>query len=735
MHLCKYFINSGLKKRVIKTTLIAIFYLIVFINQIFAVNINSNNQYTPRQAQNLFSQIIDSNVAITDTLAVLLKQTQKYILTNNIEQYKPDLYLSLGKYYLKTQKYDTSKLYLDTAYYYLKKTNNSNRLAHFYYNLSIVKYRTADYNLSHQLLKKSLELAENSEPGKLLISIYLQLSVLVREKGELNQSIVYNQLALEQSILLNDIKSEAGVYNNFGITYLSLKNYPLAAENFTKANKIFRKLNNINGLIISNINLGLINERTNNPDSALFYYQKALNLSHNNNVSQYLCSIYNNIGIIQQKEGNYTDALQYFLTSLKIRQTNNDQRGQVTVLHSLGDLHFEMGNMPKAIDYFTKSYNIATTIGWNEILPKIYESLALYYSKTKNYPEAYKYETLLRKNNEKVFTQQITEQIAKTDEYLKTHQKEKENLKLIYENTIQEKRIKNQRIMILAVGIGIFLAVLLFIITIKANRSLTQKNIEIQKNRDKIIGQNFLLENQKKQLLELNASKDKLFSITTQNLWEPVGTIKNILTHLINTKGTDDTKTLMSFIQTSKDAAVSAYNLLENLLYWAKVQQGQLKNEPGTHDIISLLQHIIYVQQPKSTSKFIVIRLIASKQYTGYFDKTLIEIAFRNIIENAIKFSTRGGEITISVNQGNKKIIITVTDTGVGMTREQLNQIFTSSILTSTPGTHGEKGGGIGLLLSKVFVELNLGTISAVSSIAEGTKITVILPQNADNLV
>ena len=166
---------------------------------------------------------------------------------------------------------------------------------------------------------------------------------------------------------------------------------------------------------------------------------------------------------------------------------------------------------------------------------------------------------------------------------------------LQYKNQFIEKRIKTLRLIIIISSSAILIVIILLLMLVKTNQKLRFKNKEIQIKRDRIIAQNNELELQKKQLLELNNAKDRYFTITTQNLWEPVGTIKNILAHLINTKPSDDMSVFMSFIQTSKDASVSAYNLLENLLFWARFQQKLIVCEPVEQSILPVLQSIIGV--------------------------------------------------------------------------------------------------------------------------------------------
>jgi signal transduction histidine kinase len=171
-----------------------------------------------------------------------------------------------------------------------------------------------------------------------------------------------------------------------------------------------------------------------------------------------------------------------------------------------------------------------------------------------------------------------------------------------------------------------------------------------------------------------------------------------------------------------------SYNLLENLLYWSRLQLDKIEYEPANHLLGELVLHVIGIQQLRATQKEIVFRIHLQEQSSGYFDAKMIEIAIRNIIENAIKFSTQEGVIEVTAKNIDNKLHIVVSDSGVGFTREQLNRIFNNKKNYIAAGTHGEMGGGIGLALTKLLVEKNFGTLLIESSIAKGTEVTLTLP-------
>ena len=233
----------------------------------------------------------------------------------------------------------------------------------------------------------------------------------------------------------------------------------------------------------------------------------------------------------------------------------------------------------------------------------------------------------------------------------------------------------------------------------------------------------------------MSNDKDRFFSIAAQNLYEPVGTIYKMLEHVLVLQRNGESVDFTSFIKTSKEAAVQAFNLLENLYYWARIQQGQIEYDPTLCKVKPLVEQIVTLQQPKATSKMMMIRIEIDENLEGYFDQKLIEIVMRNLVENAVKFSTRSGEVVIKGWEKDSRLLLKVSDNGVGMTRDQIEKIFSNRYNTATLGTHGEKGGGLGLILAKAFIDRNLGNIQVESSIAEGTTVTINLPLSRNQLV
>lgn len=237
------------------------------------------------------------------------------------------------------------------------------------------------------------------------------------------------------------------------------------------------------------------------------------------------------------------------------------------------------------------------------------------------------------------------------------------------------------------------------------------------------------LVNSREDLKKSNAMKDKLFSIVAHDLRGPIGALATALEMMVQEPGSFDQEEMTEMLEILQKSSQSTYSLLENLLYWARNQMGDITYNPENLVLnqIILEKMNLYTLLAKEKKIEIVTELKKNK-INCYADKNMLETILRNLISNAIKFTPQNGKISLSVLQNKNKITVQIKDTGIGMNNEQLKNIFDYTSYSSTRGTAGEKGTGLGLLLCKDFVEQNKGTFKITSQEGNGTTISFTLP-------
>jgi signal transduction histidine kinase len=237
-------------------------------------------------------------------------------------------------------------------------------------------------------------------------------------------------------------------------------------------------------------------------------------------------------------------------------------------------------------------------------------------------------------------------------------------------------------------------------------------------------------ENQQ-QLIQLNATKDKFFSIIAHDLKNPFGSIlgfSNLIDEECRNAVYDNVRQYNSYILQS---AQSGFELLKNLLDWSRIQNGKIQFHPENIDLLEVINDLTVLLMASLNEKKQEIKLIVSSGFMIYADRLMIGTILRNLISNAIKFTPEGGRITVSAVRSDGNVEIRVSDTGVGISPEKAAKLFKIEESFSTLGTNKEQGTGLGLILCRDFVNQHHGTISFESEDNKGSTFVVLLPEKS----
>jgi signal transduction histidine kinase len=231
------------------------------------------------------------------------------------------------------------------------------------------------------------------------------------------------------------------------------------------------------------------------------------------------------------------------------------------------------------------------------------------------------------------------------------------------------------------------------------------------------------------ELQKSNFTKDRLFSIISHDLRVPITSFHNI-TRLVNYYNKLGEKEKIDRLSLRIDQSVNNLNhLLDNLLHWAMAQTNEISCRVEKINIVRLLQEVIGMYQESMLAKELELTTDFPAQLDIAGDYHTLSTIFRNIISNAIKYTSRNGKIHITIKLEDDQALIKLSDTGIGIASEKLHRIFSVDEHKSTHGTENEKGTGLGLLVTKEFVHLNKGVIHINSAINKGTEVSVYLPR------
>jgi signal transduction histidine kinase len=228
-------------------------------------------------------------------------------------------------------------------------------------------------------------------------------------------------------------------------------------------------------------------------------------------------------------------------------------------------------------------------------------------------------------------------------------------------------------------------------------------------------------------LKELNASKDRFFSIIAHDLKGPFQGLIGYSDILSQDIDSLSKKEVAEYSKDMNESARQIFKLLENLLDWTRIQRNAIEINLTNQNLRVLVSMCIDILLLQANKKEIKIINNVDDSHVAYVDVNMMNTVIRNLISNAIKFTRIGGKIELSSTKIDDKIELVVSDNGVGIDEEALSKLFRIDVQHTTKGTAEEKGTGLGLILCKEMVEKNGGSLRIESKVNEGTSFYITL--------
>jgi len=262
-----------------------------------------------------------------------------------------------------------------------------------------------------------------------------------------------------------------------------------------------------------------------------------------------------------------------------------------------------------------------------------------------------------------------------------------------------------------------------YLLKIKTNKILLSQN-------EKIKNTNLKLSESEKNLKELNATKDKFFSIISHDLKNPFSSVLSLSESVSMNFNDIDDEDKLSVFQKIHSSVKQIYSLLDNLLTWSRSQSKKLTFEPVEFNLSKLIEINVNLNRMPAENKGIKINSIYDNDLLVYADREMINTVIRNLVNNAVKFSSNGDVIEIKAIKENSNIKVSIKDQGIGISKKNIEKLFRIDMKFKLSGTSGEKGTGLGLILCKEFVEKNKGYIQVNSKLGEGSIFEFTIPKN-----
>ncbi len=260
------------------------------------------------------------------------------------------------------------------------------------------------------------------------------------------------------------------------------------------------------------------------------------------------------------------------------------------------------------------------------------------------------------------------------------------------------------------------------------NEELEERQLKIEEQSEELKSQTENLEKINRELTNINLTKDKLFSVIAHDLRNPFNSILGFSELFYNNYNELDDTDKIEMARNINVASTSVYNLLNNLLNWVRSQTDQISCHPVCFDVCVIIFNAFQLLEYNARSKNIDLKIIHTESVFVWADKEMVDTLVRNLISNAIKFTPNNGKIYVSVIKNGGMAEVSIVDNGIGMSSDIIQNLFRMDKVQSHPGTNGEKGSALGLILCKDFVERNKGELTVSSVPGKGSTFKFTLP-------
>jgi signal transduction histidine kinase len=525
----------------------------------------------------------------------------------------------------------------------------------------------------------------------------ISLNFLFREKLRDGFKTLYEaiNIAKENSF----IETEARLRHNLGFIYWTNQLYDEAESEYMVADSLWRSSGNTVFLALTESNIALNSLDNGNLEQSKVYLDKSISTLVKTDDILWLSRTYRVKAEYFIARKDYKRASLWIYKSDSLTSLIDNSRDKLLTYKTYAEISFRKEDWKMTNEYALKLLELAKAFNNQKAIHKSYSFLKEVEYSRGNWEKMIVYQKIL----DSLQRHLDTTNSIKSLKFLRAKlEYEKDQLKINQEN---EKKLSRQK----AINRIIVIALLIILII----GSLVRKNSLNQKKANK-------------KLKEINETKDKIFSIIGHDLKTPLNTLNELL-ELVKEKNISPTEMieLTPQIQTNIDYSTFSLN---NLLCWAQSEMGGIIANPSKLNITNIINETVLVFEPKATNKNIQIKSNISEKIIGKFDNEHLRIIFRNILCNAIKFTSNNGQIIINSQIEPNQIEISVCDNGIGYNPDDFNNLKNGKPTKSTRGTNDEKGTGLGLTICKELLDKNNSRLKIKHNKPNGSCFTVIIP-------
>jgi len=637
-----------------------------------------------------------------------------------------------------------------------EKLNIPHEIAQNLGNVGVVYWQMGNFSMAIDFHLEASKISQQIGDSIGIARSLNNLGIIYNDQGFYSKALDYFFQALSLYTSQNNKIGMAPVLNNIGLVYQNQGDFDLSESYHKKSIELKNELNDPKGIGFSLNNLGIVYYKRGNMEVAIQYYNQALEIRQRLGDKREIANTISNLGNAYFAKGNMDQALKLLFESIDLYESIKDLQGIANGNLFIGRVYREQGLSKNALEYFAKALTLAQQVGMKKLEGDVYYDMAQTYYKMNEINQAFEYQqkhillrdSLLVEERKRIMSEmQVLYEKERKDFEIELLKKQME---ADTSSRKQEHLLKNLLILLVVTVSGF--AILFynrFLAINKVNKQLEEQKNEIAENNSKLLALNKTIFSEKqkteqlndklnqanqklseseKHLLELNATKDKFFSIISHDLRNPFASIVSFSRLLKRNAHSLSADELQELVMELDKSVFKINNLLENLLQWSRTQTGKIVYKPGYILLKELIADNVNLLKANAKDKEIQLKNEIQDDLIVWADVNMTDTVIRNLLSNALKYTEAKGNVIVKAKQKAGWVNVSIEDDGVGISPENIPKLFKVDTLYSTYGTQDEKGSGLGLLLCKEFVERQGGKISLKSELGKGTAFTFSLP-------
>lgn len=604
-----------------------------------------------------------------------------------------------------------AEAYYDSALVLANSTGSNRHKGELLHHMGLILYNKGMAIEALESYNQALHYNRLAQNFRLVGSGYSMMANIYRVNGLYDRAIEYiikSKLNYEKA---NFVEGNAWAAYMLGRIYADLKLRTKAREYFNESLEIYRQVAASNGdksgLAICYEQLGLLDLASGDLNQASAAIDHALRIFSENQSKYGISNAYLNFGRIEYARGDYVAARNYLSKALSMKQEIADRLSLTRIHEYLGLCDLAQGKQQQGLSSLHEGLELALKTNQKKVQLDIYAKLSETYLKMKNLPKAFEAQQKQIDVQNELLSGAVNIKLEQLQPIYALDAKNEQIAELEQTNAINKLQLKQHRITRMAALSAVLIVVLIASSVYLVNRKIRKKNAALH---------------------EAVQTKDRLFSIIAHDLRNPIGTSLGLSEFLLEEMNQKNYTVVSHYAGLFRQSLTEAFNLLNNLLDWSRSQQQRIRFEARELVLADIISESRELFESSIQQKNLAFDVQTPENCRVLADPDMLKTILRNLLSNAIKFSNENGLISLMCQPNGQFAEIAITDRGVGMSPEQQAALFAFDTNSSTPGTAGEKGTGLGLILVKEFVEKHGGYIRLSSKPGQGSTFSFTIP-------